>query len=359
MAYRFLVCEFKTGKVLEEVPLQVASPLDHVLNGAGRSGRVMLPVTNKRCPENWEQLILPWRSLILALDEQDAIVYAGVPTDRYRDGGNTPNYPLTTVAGYFSVRQVPTRAYINRDQTAIARDLAAIAGDAAGIPLEYDCPPSGQLRDRTYADDENATVYDRLQELCAVENGFDWTVDVSWTDDTHSRVKYTFRAGYPHLGNRSTQPNHVFELTQKGGNIDSYNEQLQWSRGAGATWVRAIGDGDAEMRTLSAPVIDTLRETAGWPRIEVSEKFDKVTRQSTIDDHAAGMAARKFGGLQVVDFSVRDGQGTSLRDLTLGDSARVHLDTPEIQLETTLVVVGWSIERDASTFTPTLAYLGG
>lgn len=352
--YRFLVCELKTGDVLDSVPFEIEGSLTRVLQGHG-AGKLNLPVLDDACPENWEQLILPWRSLILVVDESDRILAPLIPANRHRQGGGLVGFPCVTVEGYLLRRYVPTLAYAQRDQALIARDLAALAGDAAGIPLEYDCPLTGVLRDRVYGDDENARVYNRLQELAAVEDGFNWTVDVDWTDDRHQQVKYTFRTGYPHLGYRTDTPEHVFELP---GNITDYDYEEQWGESDAATHVRAIGDGDGDTKITSAPIVDALRESAGWPRLEVREQFSGVAEQQTIDSHGQALAAQLFGGQGVIALTVKDGEGTSLGDLSLGDSARVKIRTDDLVLDEVLVVVGWSLSASSSVFTPTLARLG-
>lgn len=352
--YRFLICDLKTGDVLDSAPFTIEGSLTRVLQGHG-AGTLTLPVQHPKCPPNWENLALPWRSLVLVLDEADRIVWHGVPTNRTRRGGGVVVLPCVTLEGYLLRRYVPSLAYLQRDQALIAKDLAALAGDSVGLPLEYDCPPTGVLRDRVYADDENARAYNRLQELAAVENGFNWTIDVAWADDTHTRVRYTFRTGYPHLGYRTGTPEHVFELP---GNVSGYEYEEQWGETDAATHVRAIGDGDGETKVASAPIVDTLRESSGWPRLEAREQFSGVTEQHTIDSHGQALAAQLFGGQGVISLTVRDGVGTSLGDLTLGDSARVQIRTDDLVLDEVFAVVGWSVSESSSVFTPTLARLG-
>lgn len=348
---RFIVCELKTGDVLQEAPFTVAGELSRVLRAYGQ-GEVSLPLRDRRCPANWEQLILPGRNLILAVDDNNTILWSGVPVDRVRDGSGVVGYPCVTLEEYFTRRNVPNLLYTQREQIAIAEDLARLAGDAAGIPLRYDCKPSGVLRDREYAADENASVYDRLQELAAVENGFDWTVDVAWKDDERAQVVYTFRTGYPYLGYRTATPEHVFSAP---GNITSYKHSESWSRGDAATHVVAEGDGDGELTPMSAPVIDTAREAAGWPRVEVRRGFSKVSVQSTLDNHAHAMAAELFGGQQVITVATRDRDRARSADVSLGDSARVTIKDLEMDLDSVLVVVGWAITPGGNEFKPTLA----
>lgn len=351
--YRFKVCELKTGLVLDEVPFTIEGEPSRVLQGHG-TGTLSLPVLHPACPTNWDQLILPWRNLILVLDEQDRIVWHGIPNDDPTSSADTVSFPCVTLEGYLLRRYVPTLTYTQRDQIDIARDLAALCGDDAGIPLKYDCPKSGVLRDRTYADDENARVYNRLQELAAVNNGFNWTMDVTWADDAHSRVEYTFRTGYPYLGNRSDNPEHVFDMP---GNVTDFEHSHPWGEGDAATHVRAIGDGEGDAKVMSEPIIDTLREGSGWVRLEERRQFSGVTDRETIQSHAHKMARQLFGGQDIITLTVRSDAGTTLGDLGLGDTARVMIDAPTRHLNAVPVVVGWSLDPTAEIYKPTVAKL--
>lgn len=354
MTYSFTICELTTGKVLESAPFTITGELSRVLQGHGE-GELSLSVFDPACPPNWRHIILPWRTLILITDEQDNIVSHAIPVDRPRNNPTTVAYPCVTVEAYFQRRYVPTKSFRSTDQAEIARWLAGVCADAAGIPLEFDTPATGRRRDRDYADDENARVYSRLQELAALDDGFNWTVDVEWASADRDRVRYVFRTGYPHLGYRTTSPDHVFDYP---GNVTDFDHQEPWSDGDAATHVRAIGDGEGNAKVMSAPVIDRLREAAGWPRLEDRRSFSGVKEQATIDSHAQKMAAQLFGGQNIITVTVREDAGTPLRNLTLGDTARVQIDAPTLTLDEVWVVVGWAIDADSRTYKPTLARLG-
>lgn len=349
--YSFRVCELKTGRVLDEAPFEIEGSLSRILQGIGH-GRLRLPIKDRSTPANWREMILPDRSLLLVLDERGGIVWHGIPKKRERRGTGLVGFPSETLESYFVDRYVPTLSFKQQDQAFIARTLAAVAGDAAGIPLQYDCPPTGVLRDHEYEDTENARVFDRLQELAAVEDGFDWTIDVDWADDTQKYVKYTFRTGYPHLGHRTDTPEHVFEMP---GNVTAY----EYTESAMVTQVEAHGDGDGLTKTHSAPLVDTVREAAGWPRRERREQFSGVKEQNTIDNHVHAMASRMFGGENVLTLTANIGKGAAaLSDLTLGESAKAELKSAELDLDRVLTVVGWEITPSADEYKPTLAQMG-
>ncbi|WP_133159124.1 hypothetical protein [Arthrobacter glacialis] len=312
----------------------------------------------KLVSDTWEQSILPGRSLILVVDDADRIVWHGVPKSRGRSTGHSVPFPCRTAEASLIRRYMPTRNYVGMDQARIFQSILETTTEG-GIGLDYDCPDTGVIRDRPYNDDENARVYDRINELSAVSNGFDWTIDVVWGDDAHTFVRKIARTGYPHLGNRTQNPAHTFETGQ---NLTDFDFQEPWGEGDAATHVRAVGDGEGETKLMSAPIIDTAREAAGWPRTEERRTFSGVTVQSTIDSHARAVAGYLFGGQEVLTLTARNPTGaedfTRLGDLTLGDTARAIIDTPQLKLDEAWPVVGWSLTPETGIYKPVLAKIG-
>ncbi|MFS0718871.1 hypothetical protein ABC337_05060 [Arthrobacter sp. 1P04PC] len=361
MSYRFKICELVSGDFLNEYPMTFDGDLSRLLQAYGE-GTLSLPLFDEDgapVNENWAQDILPWRSLILVVDEDDRIVWHGIPYRRPKTLKSMVKYPCRTIEAYLIERYVPTMSFRQQDQTSVIfRQLIAVAGDSIG--MEYDCPPSGRLRDHDYADDENARVYDRVNELAALIDGFNWTIDVVWGDDEHTFVRKIARTGYPYLGNRDENPAHFFELGQ---NVEDFDHDDDWSSGNAATHVVAIGEGEGDSKVMSSPVIDVEREAAGWPRIEVRKSFSNVKEQSTIDSHAMAVAAQLFGGQEVIELKARNpGFGedfTRLGDFALGDTAHVIIDCPSLTLDKVWPVVGWSLSPENGVYKPVLAQIGG
>ncbi len=355
MSYRFFVVGLKSRKVVErDLPFLIQGNLTRKLQGYG-SGTLQLPISHPATPANWEQLILPWRNMILVTDEDQNIIWHGIPNDRERSAPGLVDYPCATIEAYFLRRYVPTLNFRGVEQTEIARRLAAVCGDSVGIPLDYDCQPSGVIRDRLYSLDEEARVYNRLQELSAVIDGFNWTVDVQWANSDKSEVRYVFRTGYPHLGRRTFTPNHVFELP---GNIASFpTVEDRWGDGDAATHVRAVGDGQGEVKPLSSAVVDSAREDAGWPRLEERRSFSGVVIRTTLESHARKLAKQMFGGQELITLTARHDGNTRLADIALGDTAAVRIETTTVNLYQLWVITEWSLSANTSTYTPTLQRL--
>lgn len=353
----FLVADLVTGKIRDELPLTIAQDLTRLLMDVG-TGDLDLPTSDPACPGNWDSLTTPWHNLVLACDDHARILWAGIPTARTRNP-TTPVVTLqcVTVEEYLNRRYVPDLTYTAADQTStIARALAGIAGDSHGIGLEYDTAASGVLRDRSYYDDESVAVLQRLQELAQVIGGFEWTVDVEWANDARTQVRKIFRTGYPNLGRVTDTPEAWFELPGTITQDVKYDES--WSADDAATHVVATGDGEGESKTRSAPVVDTMREAAGFPRLEYRRSFSSVTDQATIDDHAQAVAAQLFGGQQVVTLSARADQDPKLGDWSLGDTVGIRVRTDTLRLDEVWRVVGYSLAGTLDVVTPTIARVG-
>lgn len=354
--YRFLLCDLVTGRVLDELPIRIGSSgLTRVLSGIGSGTLELLTVESggagaPACPSNWSQTILPWRSLIVVTEgPEERIVWGGVPTNRPRTLDSVVSFPCVTVEAYLARRYVPDMAFYFVDQTLIARDLAAVT-NTAGIGLEFDCPPSGVLRERAYSNDEDGKVLERLDQLAAVIDGFEWTVDLQWGDTKHSLVRKIFRTGYPQLGRITPDPDHVFELP---GAVTGIASEEPWTEGEAATHVTATGDADGPAR-MSNPAIDTDRETAGWPRLEERSSFQGVTEKTTLDSHARALADVLFGGQHVVTVVQRSDEAPTVAQLTLGDSARIKVDLPHLVIDEVWRVVGWKLTPERSSYEPVL-----
>src|SRR5690606_31289840 len=87
---------------------------------------------------------------------------------------------------YLCPREDRAKSFKAADQLDIARWLVQLAcgGDDQGrgaVTLEVGDESSGVKRDRSYVDAE-ATCYQRLSELSAVDNGFDCWIDTTWQD---------------------------------------------------------------------------------------------------------------------------------------------------------------------------------
>lgn len=349
---RFFSADLVTGILREELPLQIAGDLSRLLSNVG-TGSLTLSVADPACPPDWEDLTAPWRTLVVVLDDDDAILWAGIPTSRSRDPlSPVVTLPCSTLEAYLGRRYVPTLEYSGRDQTSvIARGLVGVTA-TKGIGLTYDTPDSYIYRDRSYYWDEGVTVLQRLTELSAVIDGFEWSIDVEWADAAHTRFAKVFRTGYPYRGRVTSSPNAIFELP---GGITAGTYDELWGADTAATHVLAFGDGQGESRGVSAPVIDTAAEAAGMPRLELTRSMSGVTTQSVLDAHAKAFAAETFGGQRIITITARADAPPRFAEYSLGDSVGIQIATDTVQLDEVWRLVGWYLSAEAGTVKPAIA----
>lgn len=357
---RFYLCELISGQVIEEYPFELSGDLDRKIGTYG-TGEVQLPVLHEECPPTWRETLLPWRTLVVVCGDDDRIIWGGIPDERNTDPDPVVTIPLVGCEKYLDRRYMPTKSYTKADQTSvIATEMIEHVGDTdLGLGITIDAPASGVLRDRDYFDDEDARVLNRLQQLAAVRDGFEWTIELVWADDDHTRVEKVFRTGHPTLGRVTEYPEFTFEMALGlEGPVNGFDHSELWGEGDAATHVRVAGDGEGEDKPYSDPVIDEFRESSGWPRLEERKSQQGVIEKATLDAYAEGMAKTMFGGQQVIEIEAQIDQWPTPADMSLGDTATIDITTD--QLDTTEVwrLIGYSIDQAQRTWKPVIARIG-
>lgn len=161
------------------------------------------------------------------------------------------------------------------EQTAIAKQLVdqwqSLSYGHYGIDTSA-ITPSGVLRDRIYKAAEQHQVHQRLLELGAVDNGFDVDVDPA----TRQLV-----LAYPKLG--ADLSSSVF---LDGRNITDPGVVVSVAPGDVASEAFGVG-GDGTTAITATAFNASVRST--WGRAGVSQSFDGVTIQSTLDGHTQAL----------------------------------------------------------------------
>lgn len=210
------------------------------------------------------------------------------------------------------------------DQLDIARGLVQHmqSDPTADIGIQLDPALSGVLRDRSeYLATANKSYGEALSQLGEVENGFEWTIDVS-VAPTGERVKY-LRFGYPIIGSPSgshvLERQHLQSWTETGGVLGGTRY-----RARGGT---PQGNGTTEQQPCISDVYaaDDLL-AAGWPRIDVVTDYATVTYKPTLNEHAARDLARGRGAVVIPQVAVNLDQ-SMLSTLAIGDEVRLRMDT--------------------------------
>lgn len=266
---------------------------------------------------------------------------------------STTQLGLVSIEGYLNRRYVADHEWVQVDKAQIVAGLVEDAQDE-GIGLVIDAPNTGDLMDRTYWDDENATVYKRLQELAEVEDGIEWTVDLEWTDDRMTHVRKVFRAR-----ERIGRADPVVTLSSRSDAFASYEWTVDYSEGRGANDVQAYAPGQGEDRPRSARVRAENQLADGVPRFEYRwQPSSSISKPATLDQHARRKLAELAYGTQYVTVTCRwNAEDARLGiDWNLGDTVNLdlwgHLDPAGRQV--TGRVVGYDFDPDAGTVTPAI-----
>lgn len=315
--YSYLLCDLRTDTLLAELPLQGVQ-YSTELNGIGAL-RATVPYNDDTLPLDPETATTPGRTA-LYVDRDGQIVWAGIVWTRESvDGGKA--LQAAEFMSYYQRRHVkitlsndtsaiidtdyvPDGQRLYADQRTIVWSLLtyahAQAGGDIGIATTHLTTNTGITRAATYYGYERPEIYKLIAELSQADDGFDFGVEVGWTEagsnDPPRRYRRA-RVWYPRRGRQtSAESGLVFVKGGAASNILSYD----WPEdGTGrATEVSALGEGAGEARLRStATATDMIN--AGWPLLETVETYEGVIEQARLDANArAALAAQAQADVQ-------------------------------------------------------------
>lgn len=362
----WLGCDAVAGRIIEDLPDLVPSGTIGHLLGSYTSAQFRLPIPlggYGAPPRGWEAATEPGRSMIVA-------VLAGVPVWAglvlTRRGGTEATVDLACVSpeGYLDRRYVGTHTWTQQDEASVI--AAGLIGDAngEGLGLVVDAPATGTLRDRTYADQDDATVYSRLRELMGASDGPEWTITLEWSDSTQTAVTKVVRVR-KRIGYEAGTPDAVFSTASAnavassvGASEARYVLTEDYGSGSGANHVVATSAGEGDSRPQSVPARNEALFAAGWPRWEHRySPSSSITKQSTLDGHAQRALALMFRGARTVTITARaDAYPLLGTDWATGDDIGYDLTGHRHPNGLTGVAraIGWDLDPEAGTVSPIL-----
>lgn len=279
--YRWLAHDLRTNAALAELPLSVKS-FGGTLNGIGAFS-ASLPITRDTASV-LASATIPERTIVYV--ERDGVLLEGyIVWTRERNPGAPWQLAGSSVLSI--LRRNPIRAdltYAAQDQFTIARGLVNhYQGQSGGnVGITTDVSTCGVLRDRTYYGYERKNLWDALEELAQVDNGFDFGVDVAWSAGVPTK---SLTLSYPRRGRIAGSTGIVFEA---GKNLLGYTFTEDGSRSART--VDALGAGDGVDMLISSST-DTSLIDAGFPLTAETVSHKDVKVKATLDGHA--VAARR------------------------------------------------------------------
>jgi len=288
--WRYDAHDLRTNVKLAELPL-VGVSYEETLNGAG-TFQATLPLqvdgaTSPTAKATIASLLtsssIPERTA-LYLYRDEVLRGGGIVWSRRRGKGRPATLTGAGFWSYFRTQNLRTTATYNGvDQLNIARGLVglaqAVTGSNIGVTLGAEL--SGVPRIRVYNSYELKQIGEAVEQLAAVNGGFDFAIDLQ-----PGPIKI-LTLSYPRRGRIAGSTGVAFV---DGKNLIDY-EVLEDGTQSARTFT-AIGAGDGLDMLLATQTRTDLID-AGYPATSATGAFKDVIVQATLDGHAiAGVNAR-------------------------------------------------------------------
>lgn len=311
--------------------------------------------------DGWDESTLPGRTMLVALDDEENILWGGMVLRRRSTSGEWVACTVVTLEHYFERRYVGDLEFYDQD---IATVAAGVIDQQAvdGLDFVIDAPLIGTTaEDITFADDGDVTIAAALEQLVGLDDGIEYTVDLSWADVTRTRLARTVRVA-ARLGKSLPL---TTQWTLPGAVLD-FEFVEDYSREFGANDILRTSTGSGSERPTSQRMVDTALIAGGWARFEDRDSAGTgIDDDTLLDQHARSDLTEMRLGLRQLKLSARLDDAPRLNvDWWLGDDitasltcsrfpARVGPDGDLVAgYEHRLRAVGVEIDVDASTVTP-------
>lgn len=322
--YRLVFCDLRSDQVLDALPVQGLSIDDFI--GKTGSLRGTVPIPNAKVAERARRALAPGRTGVW-VERGREIWWGGVLWTTSLSSDSRGFLGVEVQCGgwesYLYRRQLhDTQEAIQVDQLDIVRGLVDYVQNTPGgnIGITYDSHTSGVLRDRTYLRYDLPAIGDLIDDLAAVENGFEWRIS-SYRDTDGRRVK-RLQLGYPIIrtGTADIVLDHPGAVLSYAWPTDATGKANAWqSRGASINQNQAADSYPLMSELLVAD--DDI--AAGWPRLDGTSDYTTVERQTTLDGHARAdwTAARSPVTIPEVEVLL----GGNVTPALLGATVRVRI----------------------------------
>ncbi len=332
--YRYLVADLLTNTIREEIPFSRVS-YGRVLCRAG-SARASIPYTH---PKATFANLEPKRTALF-IERDGQIVWGGIIwTARRSENATTVDIGAEGFWSYFKRRRVRWNlVFTAADQLTIAKTIIDRCQDAGYSPggnigVLTDTTTCGVLRDRTYNAYERKLASDAVEQLAALQNGFDFGITCQWESGV---ITKRLHWNYPQRGVRSGL---VFEL---GANVQAIGWLLDGTHDANS--VTSIGAGEGASM-LIASSSDTS-QLAVYPLLEDVTSYKDVTSTATLAAHAQADLAARNGTSGLSNLVARLTDDVTVGSWTEGDQVYVRAHDGFVDFEGWYRIVQDEIDVD-------------
>ena len=278
-------------------------------------------------------------------------VWGGIIWNRsYDSATQTFNIAANEFLSYFQQRFVRWNAnYVSRDQLQIASfqiiNAQSYAYGNIGVSMGA-WTPSGITRSLQYLNTDYTTVYDAINTLATMDQGFDFAIDValSGTDPTALYFTKTFNMNYPRRGVKAPHTTWTFDI----GNLISYTYNEDGTQQRTITY--GVGNGTGTSMIQSQASTSALN-IAGYPLLEIEEQYKDITNQAVLN--ALTVSAQTAYGLPLVQpvLQVQPSMDPAFGSYSIGDDVKLNLNDPRFPsgLSAYFRIMSWTCVPPDST----------
>lgn len=338
MGFSWVATAARTGEIITDLT-NLDLPTVKQTVGRYETAQARLPINIEDAPSDWVRATKKNASHLILLGDNPEDPAHGIPiigyriTKRVRDESDVCQLDVATLESYLDCRYIGDETYTQVGQNDIFADLIEkyiLDGDLGGssgkngipIRVQYATAGVGKLRDHTYKDQDDKTVYSALTDMAGVIGGFEWYLGWEWQHNPERITPVAYvgeRVGTaPSAG---LDPAATFEMP---GPVTSFRMVEDYGQGKGANDVMATSSGQGTVRPQSAH--ETITD-ADQPTVEYRfTPSTSITNVSTLDDHATSKVAVMADGATTLSlsYSVEDGPRLGI-DYFLGDDVGYNI----------------------------------
>ncbi|MFE1770262.1 hypothetical protein [Streptomyces sp. NPDC059008] len=325
-AYRALFCDLRTDQLLDVLPLQGVA-LDDYLGKTGTcSGTI--PIPNAQIAARVRAAVVPGRTA-LWIERGREIWWGGILWTAAVQSNDRGYLDMQVQAGTFDSyldhrRLFDTFEARGVDQYDIVRRLIDYAQQTAGgdIGIECGADVSGMLRDRIYSRYDVPSIRELIEQLGAVEKGFEWRIAAHRDPESGRRIKRL------HMGSPVIRTGTSEIVLDHPGPVTSYTWPVDASVLANGWQSRGASDNQNQaaetVPLLSDLLVDDRAIAAGWPRLDGTSDYSTVIEKKTLNAHAVADWSTARQPRSIPEVTVHMGR-TPLSPALLGATIRLRI----------------------------------
>ncbi|MFD5874087.1 hypothetical protein [Streptomyces sp. NPDC060322] len=325
--YRVVLCDLRTDQVLDVLPVTDVSLDDYI--GKIGSASATIPLPNRAVAARARAAVEPGRTAMW-VERGSEVWWGGILWTANLTSNARGFLGLQVQAGgwasYLDHRAIlHTQQATQVDQYDIVRGLLDYSASLPGgdIGIEYDAEQlSNVKRDRLFRRYDVSRIRDVIDQLGAVEGGFEWRIG-SFRDPSSGRRVKQLQLGSPVIRTGASEVvlDHPGPILSYGWPIDATVQANTW-QGRGASDNQ--NQTKESLPLMSELLVDDEQLAAGWPRLDGTSDYSTVTEQATLDAHARADLAAALHPQTIPEVTVALDR-TPLSPALLGATIRVRI----------------------------------